>query len=102
MAESGEEEERIMSQYVTDTHALYWHLTENPKLSAKAKKIFQDADSGIHQILIPTIVIIEMIYLAEKGRINASSLNQVLELIDTIGGSYQEAPITKNTAIALQ
>ena len=91
-----------MSQYVTDTHALCWHLTEDPKLSAKAKKIFQEADSGIHQILIPSIVVIEMVYLAEKGRIIDSSLRQVLELIDTIDGSYDEAPLNKNTAKALQ
>jgi PIN domain nuclease of toxin-antitoxin system len=91
-----------MSQYVTDTHALCWHLTGNPKLSAKAKKIFQEADSGVHQILIPSIVLIEMVYLAEKGRIGDSSLNQVLELIDTIGGSYDEVPLNKDTVKALQ
>lgn len=91
-----------MSQYVTDTHALCWHLTEDPKLSAKAKKIFQEADSGVHQILIPSIVLIEMVYLAEKGRITDSSLNQVLELIDIIGGSYDETPINKDTVKALK
>jgi hypothetical protein len=78
-----------MSQYVTDTHALCWHLTGDPKLSAKAKKIFQEADSGVHQILIPSIVLIEMVYLAEKGRISDSSLNQVLELIDISGGKMK-------------
>ncbi|MFW9881557.1 MAG: type II toxin-antitoxin system VapC family toxin [Candidatus Thorarchaeota archaeon] len=91
-----------MSQYVTDTHALCWHLTEDSKLSSKAKKIFQKADSGIHQILIPSIVLIEMVYLAEKGRISDSSLNQVLELIDIIGGSYDEAPLNRDTVKALQ
>lgn len=54
-------------KYVTDTHALYWHLTKNPKLSKKAKKIFQEADSGVHQVMIPGIVLIEMVYLVEKG-----------------------------------
>jgi PIN domain nuclease of toxin-antitoxin system len=91
-----------MSQYVTDTHALCWHLIGDPKLSAKAKKIFQEADSGIHQILIPSIVLIEMVYLAEKGRISDSSLNQVLELIDIIGGSYDEVSLNKDTVKALQ
>jgi len=90
-----------MSQYVTDTHALCWHLTGDPKLSTKAKKIFQEADTGVNQILIPSIVLIEMVYLAEKGRIRDSSLNQVLELIDIIGGSYDEVPINKDTVKAL-
>jgi PIN domain nuclease of toxin-antitoxin system len=91
-----------MSQYVTDTHALCWHLTEDPKLSANAKKISQEADSGVHQILIPSIVLIEMVYLAEKSRISDSSLNQVLELIDIIGGSYDEIPLNKDTIKALR
>ena len=30
-----------MSRYVTDTHALHWHLVGNPKLSATAQQIFQ-------------------------------------------------------------
>jgi len=100
VAKSGEK--RVVNQYVTDTHALCWHLTEDPKLSANAKKIFQEADSGVHQILIPSIVLIEMIYLAEKGRISDSSLNQVLELINIIGGSYDDVPLDKETVKALR
>jgi PIN domain nuclease of toxin-antitoxin system len=42
-----------------------------------------------------------MIYLAEKGRISDSSLNQVLELIDIIGGSYDDVPLDKETVKAL-
>ena len=89
-------------RYVTDTHALYWHLTKNPKLSKKAKKIFQDADSGVHQVIIPSIVLVEMVYLVEKGRINETSLAKVFVLLDTIGGSYEVAPLNKDTVTALQ
>lgn len=89
-------------RYVTDTHALYWHLTKNPKLSKKAKKIFQEADDGLHQVMIPGIVLIEMVYLVEKSRINETSLSKVFELLDTIGGSYDVAPLDKDTVAALQ
>jgi len=91
-----------MSHYVTDTHALYWHLIESPKLSPTAKKIFQDTDIGKHKILIPSIVLIEMIYLVEKGRIDSSSVNKVLELLDTVDGSYDVAPLDKDIAKSLQ
>ena len=89
-------------RYVTDTHALYWHLTKNPKLSKKAKKIFQEADTGVHQVMIPGIVLIEMVYLVEKSRINETSLTEVFELLDTVGGSYDVAPLNKDTVTALQ
>ena len=91
-----------MSQYVTDTHALYWHMMEDSRLSPKIKKIFEETDAGLHKILIPGIVLIEMVYLGEKGRISDSSVNKVLELLETIGGSYDVAPLNKETVKALR
>jgi PIN domain nuclease of toxin-antitoxin system len=91
-----------MNRYVTDTHALYWHLTGSPKLSSKMRKIFEKADTGLNQILIPGIVLIEMVYLVEKGRISESSLNRVLELLEPVGGSYEIAPLDKETVKAIQ
>ena len=91
-----------MSQYVTDTHALYWYMMEDSRLSPKIKKIFKEADAGLHKILIPGIVLIEMVYLGEKGRISDSSVTKVLELLETTEGSYDVAPLNKETVKALQ
>lgn len=30
--------------YVTDTHSLVWYMTDDPKLSPRAKKAFAEAD----------------------------------------------------------
>ena len=35
-----------MSDFVTDTHALLWHLSEDPALSTTAKGTFRLADTG--------------------------------------------------------
>ncbi|MDQ1352504.1 MAG: hypothetical protein QG657_2810 [Acidobacteriota bacterium] len=91
-----------MSRYVTDTHALIWHLTGNSKLSVKAKDIFQNADIGMHQIIIPSIVLIEMVYLVEKERIHNSSFDRILQLLENVNGSYEESPLNKETVKALQ
>lgn len=91
-----------MSQYVTDTHALYWHMMEDSRLSPKIKKIFTEADAGLHRILIPGIVLIEMVYLGEKGRISDSSVTKVLDLLENTDGSYDVAPLNKETVKALQ
>ncbi len=87
-----------MSRFVTDTHPLVWHLTGKPRLSASAKKVFVDADAGLHQILVPGIVLIEMVYLAEKGIIPISLLYQVFDRLDTPNGSYTAAPLNQVVA----
>ncbi len=77
--------------YVTDTHSLVWHLTDDPKLSASARKVFKRADNSKDVIFIPCIVLFELIYLIEKKKINvpfdtfvrliSSSLNYKVEPI---------------------
>lgn len=50
--------------YVTDTHPLIWHLTDNPKLSKLARRILCE-----EYIIIPCIIFLELIYLIEKKKI---------------------------------
>lgn len=91
-----------MSRYVSDTHALHWHLVSNPKLSATARQIFQAADSGTSQIVIPGIVLIEFVYLEEKGRLDGARVNQLFHLLGTLNGSYTVAPLDTPIAQALR
>ena len=55
--------------FVTDTHSLVWYMTSDPKLSSKAKGIFQKVDNFQDYISIPCIVFFELLYLVEKKRI---------------------------------
>jgi len=55
--------------YVTDTHSLVWHMTNDVKLSPRARRAFVEADDLRGQIVIPCIVLFEMLYLVEKKRI---------------------------------
>ena len=50
--------------FVTDTHPLLWHMTDDPRLSLKVKRIFDE-----DYIFIPCIVFFELLYLVEKKRI---------------------------------
>jgi len=54
-----------MMIYTTDTHSLIWFLTRNPKLSSNALKAFREADEGSSVIIIPSIVVAELMYIAE-------------------------------------
>lgn len=57
-----------MSKFVSDTMALVLHL-EKRKMPNKAKSIFNATENGEHEIYIPAMVLAEIGYLSEKGRI---------------------------------
>ncbi|MBI1927044.1 hypothetical protein HYR99_22725 [Candidatus Poribacteria bacterium] len=73
-----------MNQYVTDTHPLLWYILSDARLSPTARSVFAGADAGVHQILIPTIVLVEAVYLAEKKRINPAAVEQLFYLLDLV------------------
>lgn len=67
-----------MPDHVADTHALIWYLEDSPRLGREASKVFDACDRGETVIYIPTICLVEMLYLQEKGRI-AADLKALLE-----------------------
>lgn len=52
--------------YVVDTHPLVWFVEANPRLSPAAKSAMTDPAA---QIIIPTIVLVEVRYLQAAKRI---------------------------------
>jgi predicted nucleic acid-binding protein len=67
-----------MSTYVVDTHALLWFIGRDPRLGDKARAILRNPDV---RLIIPTIVLAEIKYLAHKGRV-AHTLNDVLRVLN--------------------
>jgi PIN domain nuclease of toxin-antitoxin system len=57
--------------YVTDTHALVWHLTGDARLSRKAKVVFDRVDASQEVMFVPCIVLYEVLALVEKKKIEA-------------------------------
>jgi PIN domain nuclease of toxin-antitoxin system len=57
---------RRVNAYVTDTHTLFWHLTNSPRLGAQAAQAFREASSGAALIYVPVIVLAELYYLNRK------------------------------------
>ena len=55
-----------MSDYVTDTHALYWYLTASPKLGVNAQAAFLAGEQGQTLIYIPSIVLAELYFVNVK------------------------------------
>ena len=58
-----------MPDVVTDTHALIWYLEDSPRLGPEARNAFEACDRGEGIVYVPTISLVEIVYLQEKGRI---------------------------------
>lgn len=91
-----------MNHYVTDTHALIWHLYESPKLPPNVRAIFERADAGEDTIIIPTITVVEIIYLVEKQRISADAVHKVFNLLQSGADNYRVAALESSVAFAVQ
>lgn len=59
----------LANEYVTDTMGLVLRL-EQRRMGVQAQAIFAAADKGQTLIYIPAMVLAEMLYLSEKGRIS--------------------------------
>ncbi len=68
-----------MKVYVVDTHALVWYLSDDPRLGARAKAIFEDESA---HLIIPAIVLAEIKYLGHRGRF-AQTLDEVVRVLST-------------------
>src|SRR3990172_7063514 len=55
--------------FLTDTHALLWHVTNSPKISQKTRDIFNKCERGECIIFIPSIVIAECLSIFDKKKI---------------------------------
>ena len=63
-----------MTTYIVDTHALVWFLEKNPRLANSAKEVLSNPDA---QIILPTIVLTEIVFLYSKKKTSVD-LNAVL------------------------
>ncbi len=66
--------------FVTDTHALLWYLTEDKRLGKKALKIFENADKGEAEIIIPTTVLAEALFITEKHKVDIKFMDIIEEI----------------------
>src|SRR5688572_730467 len=86
---------------IADTHAIIWYLSNSPKLSAKALSALEEGFNQGTGVGISAITMIEIIYLAEKGRVPAESITSLQGILDEPGSTLQLIPIDKSVVDAL-
>lgn len=80
-----------MDSFVTDTQALVKFMMGKKVINNRSHQAFQSADKGETIIIIPAIVLMEVLYLFEKNRINISLL-KTEDLFKS--QNYQFEPLT--------
>jgi PIN domain nuclease of toxin-antitoxin system len=91
-----------MTDYVTDTHALIWYLEDSHELGSDADAAFDACDRGESTIFVPTICLVELIYLQEKGRIPIELKKNLDNHLSSGMTSFITADLTPTVVAALE
>ncbi len=90
------------NDHVADTHAIIWHLTLNPRLSPVARAVLLDADAGNRRIFVPSISLVEAIFLADRGRIDQDLVDLMLSYVENPNRAYSSAELDTVTVRAVR
>lgn len=90
-----------MSDLVSDTHSAIWYFSDVAKLSAAASTAFEDALEQGKIILLPTISIVEIIYLTEKNRLPRETLSTLIYNLKSTSSSFISQDLTSEIAKTL-
>ena len=88
--------------HVADTHTLIWHLVGSAELSATARAILLDADAGYRRIAVPSIALVEIVYLAERNRIGTEVLQRMLGFLSDPARPYRLSVLDEPVVRAVQ
>jgi PIN domain nuclease of toxin-antitoxin system len=85
-------------EYLADTVAIVRHLRSHPALGPEAREILRQADDGLHHVFISAITLLEVLYLAEAGRIDVP----LPELVSVVSSSsnYEIVPVDVDVVLA--
>ncbi len=86
--------------YVTDSHSLIWYLLDSPKLSFNASEVFKTVEQGRANLLIPAIVIAEIIYIVQSGKVQADLDNLLLKIQES--DNFHISPLGLDVLICLK
>ncbi len=90
-----------MKRYVTDTQCLLWYLADDRRLPRGPNRAFKAADEGNAQVLVPSITLVEAIFLSQRKRVSEALLACVLELQEDPDASIAVVPLDMAVVRAL-
>jgi PIN domain nuclease of toxin-antitoxin system len=87
-----------MNWIAADTHATVWFLENDKRMTQTARDVLDNAE----RVLIPSICLVEMTYLIEKGRILAGSIPRLLAELEHPSTNLMLAPLDLGVVLSLE
>jgi PIN domain nuclease of toxin-antitoxin system len=87
---------------VVDTHAIVWYLANDIRLSPGAAEAMDLATTAGDAIHVPSICLVELTYLVEKGRLPPIARERLIRALDDPGTPCRLAPLDRAVADALE
>lgn len=87
---------------VADTHAVIWYVFADDRISAAARTFMQHAAKAGDQVAISSVTFVEIVYLIEKGRIDAHTLDRILEALDHPQSLFVEIPLDRRISESMR
>ncbi|MGH9620832.1 MAG: type II toxin-antitoxin system VapC family toxin [Bryobacteraceae bacterium] len=91
-----------MPGVAVDTHTIVWYLARDRRLSAEAENTLDAATDGGRAIHVPSICLVELTYLVEKGRLPSTARERLIQAIDDPTTPCRLAPLDRAVADALE
>jgi PIN domain nuclease of toxin-antitoxin system len=84
-----------MRRFVSDTQCVLWYLARDRRLPKPARAAFDAAEDeeGRGQVVVPSIAVVEAVFLVQRNRLPSHVLNQLLALPDTPDASIYVVPL---------
>ena len=90
-----------MLRAVADTHAVIWYIFGDARLSVTARNTIEQIAAEGNQVAFSSITLAEIVYLSERGRIDAATLDRLLRAVDSENAVLAEVPFDRNIAQSL-
>ncbi len=90
-----------MSDLAIDTHAAVWYFAKSQQISATARNAVNTAIANGFVIILPTISIVEIVYLIEKGRLIRQTLTSLIQALKLPNSSFVSQDLTEDVAQTL-
>jgi PIN domain nuclease of toxin-antitoxin system len=90
-----------MADFVIDTQIVIWYLENSPRLSSDANTAIDDTIRNKGNLFVPTISIVEIVYLIEKGRLVPDVLSLVNAELRLSSSSFTAQALSKEISNTL-
>ena len=91
-----------MKRYVSDTQCIVWYFADDThRLPRAARSAFAAADEGRAQILVPSIALVEVVFLVQRQRVAQSVLERLFALSDAPDATIYVTPLDLAVARAV-